>query len=353
MSFLKNNTFTFTETDPNKIGEILNPIFEDKDLEEEDYDSGDDEEEEEEDSDDTPTESYKSIVPLTPPSNTRPMTETGQSPFGENTTQQYPFGNSGFAAGNSGYRSLGTYQPNYGFASNPVPRPTTGFGTTNPFGSTNYGGFGSTSYGNTSSYGWGNNYSNQSKTAGMYGYGQSNYRKIQVPRNCRILFCELNDVLVGPKWFSPEGGEEIFGLDPRGIYDLAPKYPVWDVIRQMNPEYVFIITNQPAELGTIEAQEMGEFIMETANQLARFLRLPSDRCRSFVKFGLGRNKFTKPNTGLLTEALRTIRDINRRFTRDQIYMMGAQSGNLGESDVDIKTAENFGIQYIPVRGIVG
>ena len=177
---------------------------------------------------------------------------------------------------------------------------------------------------------------------------------VKTPINAiRILFCEFNDVLVGPKWFAPEGPEEIYGLDPRGVYDLVPKYTVWDVIRQMNPEYVFIITNQPAEFGTIEAEEMSQFIIETSIQLARFLRLPSDRCRSFSKFGLTRSRYTKPNTGLLTEALRTVKDINRRFKREQIYMLGAQSGGLGESNVDLKTAENFGIKYIPVRGIVG
>ena len=128
---------------------------------------------------------------------------------------------------------------------------------------------------------------------------------------------------------------------------------MWDVIRQLNPEYVFIISNQPAEPGTIEENEMNQFIIETSIQLARFLRLPNDRCRSFIKFGLTRNRYTKPNTGLLTEALRTVRDVNKRFKRDQIYMLGAQSRGLGESDVDIKTAENFGIKYIPVRGIVG
>lgn len=339
--------------DPELKDNLLNPIFDEDDLEEGDYDGGDDDEEDEEDNN-KETETHRCVVQLTPPSNPSPSSQPQpQTPY------QHPFGPGSQSVGSSGYTQSGTYSPGSGFQST---RP---FGTTTPntytspyqpsntfgsnnwgFGSTGNGGFGSSfgsSFANRGTQTWGNNGNN----------GLNNYRKINVPRNCRILFCEMDDVLVGPKWYSPGFNEEIYGLDPRGVYDLVPKFPVWDVIRQMNPEYVFIISNQPEEPGTIAAQEKERFIEDLESQLARFLRLPGERCRSFVKFGLSRTKYTKPHTGLLTEALRSVPGVNKRFTRDQVYMMGAQSGGLGESDVDLRTAQNFGIQYIPVRGIVG
>ena len=351
MSNFKCNSFE----DPELKDKLLNPIFDEDDLEEGDYDGGDDDEEEEE-GDNSETESSRCVVQLTPPRN--PATPLSQP--ASSAPYQHPFGSGSQPVGSSGYTQSGIYTPSSGFQST---RPNPTFGTTSnfsspfqpqtsSFGSNNWG-FGSTGNGGFGSFN--NSFSGRSfsQNSGCYGSGMTNYRKIDVPRNCRILFCEMDDVLVAPKWYSPNGGDEIYGLDPRGVYDLVPKFPVWDVIRQMSPEYVFIISNQPEEPGTIACQEKERFIADLESQLARFLRLPGERCRSFIKFGLARTKYTKPHTGLLTEALRSVPGINKRFSRDQIYMMGAQSGGLGESDVDLRTAQNFGIQYIPVRGIMG
>ena len=106
-------TFSFGETDPKKVEELIKPKYEDDEIEE-DLDIDIDEEEE----DDEPTESYRSTVNLNP----------------QAIKPQYPFGSS------SGTTQI--YQPGI-TPPNPIPPQaqrnfSTGFGTNSgsSFGST-------------------------------------------------------------------------------------------------------------------------------------------------------------------------------------------------------------------------
>lgn len=335
-------TFNFGEKDPKKIDEFLGlnssgdegiSYDEDDDLDEEDFDEDCDEDGEDED--DVPA--YKSVVQLTPPSPRTSGTTTGTSTFGQNPS-------------NEPIKPLGGI-----WNTKPTTTPSYSSGSSYGFGSTSQG----STWNSRPLTGWGNVGGSVGQNSlygnGYGGYGNNNYgnyqrKNLNLPRNCKILFCELLDVILEPKYFSPN---EMYGLDPRGAYDLYPKHAVWDVIRQMRPEYVFIITNQPGiEPGTKAALRYQSRVDSVLLELSDFLKLPEERCRCFSKLGTMRDCYTKPNTGLMTVALRTIPGVNELFERSEIYMIGAQSGYPGESDVDRKTAEAFGITYIPVRDLV-
>ena len=349
-------TFSFGETDPKKIDEIIKPKFEDNEID----DDQDVDVDTEDIDDDEPTESYSTTVNLTPHA-----TRT-QFPFGSSSTgttsvyqpgitppnpvppqAQRTFGTTPtFGGGTSGYQSNPLYRP-----ANPTPSPFTSnslsggslWNSSTPSSRFNPGGWGN--YGTTNS-GYGTNYNLNP------GY-MTNGERRPLPRHCRVLFCELDDVLIQPivSDICPTGR---VGIGRRGIYDVQLKWPVWEVIRCINPEFVFIITNQDINPNDQEAlthyQEMTDSIV---SQLSKFIYISQDRCKCFTKLGRNRNEFTKPNTGLMTRALQSVPGLANVIRREDMAMIGAQSGGPGQSDVDFRMAMNFGInEYIPVDQIL-
>ena len=350
-------TFSFGETDPKKVEELIKPKYEDDEIEE-DLDIDIDEEEE----DDEPTESYRSTV------NLNPQAIKPQYPFGSSsgTTQIYQPGitppnpippqaqrnfNTGFGTTGPSFGSTPGYQPN------PLYRPAQPTGTS-PFSPNYLSGGSSWNSGTTSSRynpgGWGTSFGGSiSNQGGSYnpnpGYQMTGDRR-PLPRHCKIVFCELDDVLIQPvvSEACPSGK---LGLGRRGIYDVQEKWPVWEAIRCINPEFVFIVTNQDISTDQESLEHYQRMTDSITERLSKYLYISPERCKCFTKLGRNRNEFTKPNTGLMTKALQSIPGISEYIRRDEMVMIGAQSGGPGQSDIDYRMACNFGIDYIPVDQI--
>lgn len=328
----------------------INPDYDDEDLEE-NYDV--DDIDEEEDEDDEPTETFTTRVNMNPPSSFQ--TSRPQYPFGGNSATPTP--NLAGTSGSSFYRPTTQTSPSF---QNPLTGspyraqpthtpyypPGSPYGNNSSFGSS----FGGSSFGyNNGSYGnqWNGG---QSSLFGNTGRTVPIGDRRALPRHSKIVFCELDDVIIQPmvNECNPSGK---LGMDRRGIYDMQFKWIVWEYIRQINPEYVFIVTNQDINPDTEEAWLYTKMIDYVTASLAKYLRIPSERCKCFTKLGRNRNCFTKPNTGLLTQALKSYPEISDKIRREEIIMIGSQSGGPGQSDIDYQTAVNFGIDYIPVDQI--
>lgn len=135
---------------------------------------------------------------------------------------------------------------------------------------------------------------------------------------------------------------------PQGVWDMKLKFDVFDAILRMQPEKVFIVTNQ----GGIEAGYASE------EAIRRKLDCVTESVLEYCKIqvcGRGYSKtnrkddpLRKPNTGIL-EYLQQ----NQNFEKEDCLMVGDASGLPGQfSDSDKKTAENFGIDYMDVSEFV-
>lgn len=153
----------------------------------------------------------------------------------------------------------------------------------------------------------------------------------------KILFTDLDGTLIKTK-----SGETF----PKGIWDIELRFDVIDTIKKLNPEYVFIVSNQGGiEKGFVDEFHfwvkldfIGHSIEECCNTAVDYYY-----CSSNNKY----NKNRKPNYGMLEEAL-TEHDIN--YDKSEMLMIGDASGKPGQfSDSDKKTAENFGIDYLDVE----
>lgn len=160
----------------------------------------------------------------------------------------------------------------------------------------------------------------------------------------KVLFCDMDGTLI-----ETASGETF----PKGIWDMKFKFDVLDAIKNLNPEEIFIVTNQggiekglvPESFIYIKCEYVNYSIMDYCDIDTRFKYCGSND-RS--------NPMRKPNTGMLEELFdnyKTWKDCSLEI--EDCLMIGDASGLEGQfSDSDKKTAENFGIDYMDVSEFV-
>lgn len=159
----------------------------------------------------------------------------------------------------------------------------------------------------------------------------------------KVLFCDLDGTLI-----ETLSGETF----PKGIGDMKIKFDVLDAIKNMKPEFVFVVTNQ----GGIELGYVNGFAF--SRKLNYILSVIQYHCDIDVVDGTycstndKDNYFRKPNTGMLASFYNDYFN-EGGFEKRDCLMIGDASGLEGQfSDSDKKTAENFGIDYMDVNEFV-
>ena len=159
-------------------------------------------------------------------------------------------------------------------------------------------------------------------------------------KNYKILFCDLDGTLIKTK-----SGETF----PKGIWDMEFRFDTLDAIKKLNPEFIFIVSNQ----GGIESGFVDEGSFQIKMEYIE--RSIFEYCDGFVVYlyctsNDKNDKFRKPNIGML-EDMSTDYFVEDR--KSEMLMIGDASGKEGQfSDTDKKTAENFGIDYLDVEDFI-
>ena len=135
---------------------------------------------------------------------------------------------------------------------------------------------------------------------------------------------------------------------PQGIWDMKIDLSVVSKIKDAKPEYVFIVSNQSG---------IGRFVMEDEFNIK--LDYVSASIKSYIKHpGLKvvesiycasvdrEDKYRKPNTGMLEYM---VKHFKVEYSKSEMIMVGDASGKLGQGDVDLMTARNFGIRYFDIN----
>ena len=167
----------------------------------------------------------------------------------------------------------------------------------------------------------------------------------EILKNKNILFCDLDGTLI----------ETISGATfPKGIWDMKIKFEVLDKIKELNPEYVFIVSNQGGiESGFINEYHFADkcqYVCDIIKEYCKIENVWFTYCTTNDKTAEDR----KPNTGMIEYMLEMY--FNNEFNnelKNELLMIGDASGKEGQfSDSDKKTAENFGIDYMDVDDFV-
>ena len=159
----------------------------------------------------------------------------------------------------------------------------------------------------------------------------------------KVLFTDLDDTLI--KTYSGT-------TFPQGIWDMMFNFDVFKKIKELEPEYVFIVTNQGG---------IGKFVNE--NDFERKLNYIESSLKSYIKHPNLKevqsmycpsvdkeDPFRKPNPGMINFFIKEYKLIENGYTKDDMLMIGDASGKEGDfSDSDKKIAENANINYLDIN----
>ena len=162
-------------------------------------------------------------------------------------------------------------------------------------------------------------------------------------KDYKIIFADLDGTLI-----NTISGETF----PKGIWDMKLRFDVLDKIKELKPDYVFIVTNQ----GGIEKGFVDEIRFEAKIEYLENAIYEYCRCHCYWAFCDTNDKddyYRKPNIGMLEDLWFEHIKMNDEDAKSKSLMIGYASGKEGQfSDSNKKTAENFGIAYMDVEDFV-
>ena len=142
------------------------------------------------------------------------------------------------------------------------------------------------------------------------------------------------------------------GTFPKGIWDMKIRFEVLYKIKEIKPEYLFIVTNQGGiESGFVNAYNFRAKLEYITRAISEYCdcKCYGTYCSSNDKL----NPHCKPNTGMLEDLLKNTVGYNFNYIKSISLMIGDASGKEGQfSDSDKKTAENYCIDYMDVDDFV-
>lgn len=158
-----------------------------------------------------------------------------------------------------------------------------------------------------------------------------------------IIFADLDGTLI-----DTISGETF----PKGIWDMRLRFDVLDAIKNLNPQYVFIISNQGGiENGFVNQIHFNHKLDYICSSIKEYCDCHCDAVYCATNDKSNPNR--KPNVGMLLSFTECYFDELRDYVKSASIMIGDASGKEGQfSDSDKKTAENFGIDYMDVDDFV-
>lgn len=200
------------------------------------------------------------------------------------------------------------------------------------FGGSWGGGFGSNNNNNnppTSPWERNNNNNNSNNNNGnpwiSATVNNQNKEMVQIDRKKDIVICSFFDCIV--ETYQSNGQA---GLLPREIYDIKPRFDVWNRLAIFNPSKIYIL--YPIDVLSSENCEvtMNYFI----SCLEAFLRVPKDRCR---QIGYIMNQKNICFHELIQ---------SEKIPADRCIYLGHNSGLFCQADSDMQAAKKEEISYL-------
>lgn len=161
----------------------------------------------------------------------------------------------------------------------------------------------------------------------------------------KILFADLDDTLIKTR-----SGNTF----AQGIWDMELKLDVLKKIKELEPDYFFIVTNQGGigrfvtEADFIKKLDYVEAAIRNYIKHPNLKEVQSMYCDSTDK----NDPFRKPNPGMINYFIKTYKLLDN-YDRSDMLMIGDASGYEGNfSDTDLKAAMNAKITYLDVNDFV-
>jgi hypothetical protein len=152
-------------------------------------------------------------------------------------------------------------------------------------------------------------------------------------RGKKVIFIDFLDCIV--ETFQ---SNQTPGYLPRDIYDLTPKFNVWQKLAALNPEKIYILIPRNLLPTTNGAPGWEATLTYYCCSLSSFIRIPYTACQVLVQSVIGQSKESI--------MLSVIDDSEKPIDRSTILSIGINSGLNSQSDVDKRSAEICGVDYV-------
>lgn len=157
----------------------------------------------------------------------------------------------------------------------------------------------------------------------------------------KILFCDLDGTLIKNR-----SGKTF----PQGIWDMELRLDVFNKIKELDPTYVFIVTNQGGIGKFVNEADFIKKLDYIETSLKCYIKHPhlKDVQSMYCDSMDPKDKYRKPNSGMLDYFVKRY-NLLKDFKKEDMLMIGDASGKEGQfSNNDLKTALNYGITYLDV-----
>lgn len=159
----------------------------------------------------------------------------------------------------------------------------------------------------------------------------------------KIIFADLDGTLI-----DTISGETF----PKGIWDMKIKFDVLDKIKELQPQYLLIVSNQGGiEKGIVDATLFKAKIEYIGSAISEYCG-----CKCYAEYCTTNDKsdpYRKPNAGMLEHLCESYVGDDFEHIKSVSLMIGDASGKDAQfSDSDKRCAENFGIDYMDVEDFV-
>lgn len=160
-----------------------------------------------------------------------------------------------------------------------------------------------------------------------------------INRNKKYIICDFLDCIV--ETYSSNG---VPGLIPRDIYDIKPRFEVWNKLAAFNPEFLVILI--PSNLIT-NTNAMEDGWTKTINYFnlafSSYIRIPFSNCITVAY-----NPFIQKEFVLEC----AINALGNNIDTKDIVNVGIYSGINGQSNRDIAAANIMNIDYVDLVKLI-
>ena len=166
----------------------------------------------------------------------------------------------------------------------------------------------------------------------IWGSGGNNNQKEPINRDKQVIFCDFLDCIV--ETYDSQGRP---GYIPRDIYDLKPRFEVWQKLAAFNPKQIYAMIPVNLMPNTNGDESWIKTLEYFCCSLSAFLQIPPGSCRILAQTLIG-----QPKEDLISSILHSGMPIG---LNDVIYI-GIYSGLAGQSNRDQVAAQRCGIDYL-------
>lgn len=159
----------------------------------------------------------------------------------------------------------------------------------------------------------------------------------------KVLFADLDGTII-----TTASGKST----PQGLWDMKFRVGVLNKIRELEPEYVFIVVNNSTIGKFIDEGDYVKKLDYVEASIKNYIKHKNfkDIQTMYCSSGNKDDPFWKPNPGMLYYFIQKYDLARRGYTLDDMLMIGDASGKTNNySDADIRTAEKACIKYLDVN----